>query len=70
LLSEEGIQQGDPLGPLLCCLAIHGVLQEIGSEFLTGYLDDIGIGDYVTKITADILKIEETAAKLGLVLKR
>src|SRR5206468_8572292 len=42
--SAEGVQQGDPLGSLLFCLAINPLLHDIQSEFLSGYLDDIGIG--------------------------
>ena len=42
--SAEGIQQGNPLGPLLFCLAIPPLFLNIQSEFVSGYLDDIGIG--------------------------
>ena len=27
--SREGVQQGDPLGPLLFCLAIHEIIQRM-----------------------------------------
>ena len=42
--SAEGVQQGDPLGPLLFCLTIQPLLRNIQSEFVSGYLDDIGLG--------------------------
>ena len=42
--SEEGPQQGDPLGPLLFALTIHPILQSLVSEFKTGYLDDVAAG--------------------------
>ena len=42
--SAEGIQQGDPLGPLLFCLTIHPLLSGIHSNFVSGYLDDIALG--------------------------
>ena len=30
ILSEEGVQQGDPLGPLFFSLALNGPLQDLG----------------------------------------
>ena len=40
LHSTEGVQQGDPLGPLLFCLAIHPLMQQLKSEVCVFYLDD------------------------------
>jgi hypothetical protein len=48
--SAEGVQQGDPLGPLLYSLTTHSLLQAIKSEFTTGYLDDISIGGEVSSV--------------------
>ena len=42
--SQEGVQQGDPLGPLLFCLAIHPILTSLSSDLVVGYLDDITLG--------------------------
>ena len=32
ILSEESVQQGDPLGPLLFCLTLHPLLSQLQSE--------------------------------------
>ena len=40
LQSAEGVQQGDPLGPLLFCLTIHPLITPLKSEFKVFYLDD------------------------------
>ena len=42
--SCEGVQQGDPLGPLLFCLSIHHPLSALCSELRLSYLDDISLG--------------------------
>ena len=42
--SCEGVQQGDPLGPLLFCLAIHDLITLLKSEFNVFYLDDGTLG--------------------------
>ena len=39
--SSEGVQQGDPLGPLLFCLSIHHHCTFLSAEFCVMYLDDI-----------------------------
>ena len=44
LLSAEGVQQGDPLGPLLFCLSIHDLCYQLRSEFNVWYLDDDSVG--------------------------
>jgi hypothetical protein len=66
--SSEGVQQGDPLGPLLFCLAINPLLADIQSEFVSGYLDDIGMGGDVRGVTADVQKLEHNAKARGLSL--
>ena len=42
--SETGVQQGDPLGPLLFCSAIHPILEKINKEcnldINAWYMDD------------------------------
>ena len=42
--SEEGAQQGDPLGPLLFCLSFHNLIQQLKSELNLWYIDDGTIG--------------------------
>ncbi|KAL0209092.1 hypothetical protein P9112_011679 [Eukaryota sp. TZLM1-RC] len=50
LSSSSGVKQGDPLGPLLFCLAIHPILLQIQEMFpslkMIAYMDDVVlIGD-------------------------
>jgi len=45
LSSEEGPQQGDPLGPLLFSNCIHPMLKSMESMLKCGYLDDVTLGD-------------------------
>jgi hypothetical protein len=40
ILSETGVQQGDILGPVLFCLALHPVIKSLKSEFNGTLLDD------------------------------
>ena len=64
--SIEGIQQGDPLGPLFFCITTHKALQSIDSVFISGYLDDVGIGGDVQSVIEDIQHLELEANELGL----
>ena len=66
--SAEGIQQGDPLGPLLFCLTIHPLLSGIHSNFVSGYLDDIALGGEAAVAISDIQRLELAAKTLGLSL--
>ena len=68
ILSEEGPQQGDPLGPLLFALALHPVLQSLQGEFKLGYLDDVTVGGDATILVDDFMMLRDKAAELGLVL--
>src|SRR5918995_3404919 len=44
IASQVGPQQGDPLGPLLFCLPLQPILQELSSPLVLGYLDDLTLG--------------------------
>ena len=68
--SAEGVQQGDPLGPLLFCLTIQPLIQDLQSEFKVFYLDDGTIGGSLEDVHHDLLLVEEKAALLGLQLNR
>ena len=59
ILSAEGIQQGDPLGPKLYCLCIHKLVYALSSEFNIFYLDDGTIGGKVKDLQADLRLIED-----------
>jgi len=69
--SMEGVQQGDPLGPLLFALVMHVLLQEISAEIPDldvnrAYLDDAVFAGK----SADVLKVlrvlEERGPAVGL----
>ena len=66
--SSEGVQQGDPLGPLLFCLSIHDMVSRIKSEFKVFYLDDGTLGGTVDDVLEDLNAIETAAGELGLSL--
>jgi hypothetical protein len=64
--SEEGIQQGDPLGPLIFCLTIQPLLQSLSSEFIVGYIDDITIGGPRDTVSRDVNVISADGIAYGL----
>ena len=70
LLSAEGVQQGDPLGPLLFCLVIHPLVLQLRSELRLFYLDDGTLGGPEEGVLRDLEFIEREAASLGLHLNR
>ena len=70
LLSEEGAQQGDPLGPLYFCLVFKDLLESLQSELVLGYLDDVAVGDTAAIVLQDFILLEKTAEHLGLEVNR
>src|SRR6218665_812194 len=54
ILSQEGAQQGDPLGPLLFCLPLQPVLVQLESPLAFGYLDDLTLGGTPEVVAADV----------------
>ena len=68
ILSAKGIQQGDPLGPMLFCLTIQELLSSLSSEFIVFYLADGTIGGNLADLQADFQRIEDQGQALGLYL--
>ena len=70
ILSEEGTQQGDPLGPLEFCLVLQPLLMKLRSDLRIGYLDDLTLGGNKDTVAADVHLIAEESKHLGLLLNR
>ena len=68
ILSQEGPQQGDPLGPLLFCNTIQPLLQSLTADLNLGFLDDLSLGGLENVVADDIEKVVEEGERLGLVL--
>ena len=68
ILSAEGVQQGDPLGPLLFCLTLHNLISEQTSELILGYLDDVTFGGSLSDVSHDVQLFEQASKQLGLKL--
>ena len=66
LQSSEGVQQGDPLGPLLFCLSIHQLCSQLKSELCLFYLDDVTLGGCKGDILHDLEVVEREGVDLGL----
>ncbi|MDA8003073.1 MAG: reverse transcriptase domain-containing protein, partial [Alphaproteobacteria bacterium] len=67
---SKGVQQGDPLGPMLFCLTIHPMVEKLRSELKVFYLDDGTLGGNLEDIIRDLQLVEKEAAELGLQLNR
>ena len=68
LQSSEGVQQGDPLGPLMFCLTIHDMLMQLRAEFGVFYLDDGTLGGSLEEVLRDVRMVERVAGDMGLQL--
>ena len=68
IMSEEGAQQGDPLGSMLFCLAIQPMVVKLLSEFNVWCIDDGTIGGNLSDILHDIHIIKAKGEMIGLSL--
>lgn len=68
ILSQTGVQQGDPLGPMLFCLTINNLIKSLQSNFNCWYLDDGSLGGKPAIVLKDLKLIVEQSKSLGLEL--
>jgi len=66
ILSADGVQQGDPLGPLLFCLSIQPLLENLHSEVVFSYLDDVSLGGDPQTVADDVDIIIDKGSEMGL----
>src|SRR3984893_8063850 len=66
ILSSEGVQLGDPLGPLLFSLTLHPLLCSLKSELSFGYLDDVTIGGNEVSVEEDVKWLMKESQSIGL----
>ena len=66
--SAEGVQQGNPLGPLLSCLTIHELVTSLKSELNVFFLDDGTLGGPIEDVQADLHLLEDHARDFNLFL--
>ena len=64
--SQEGVQQGDPLGPFLFSLGIQDLINDCTSEFNCWYLDDGTIAGDVRSVLKDATLITNAFSSHGL----
>jgi len=66
IMSQEGPQQGDPLGPLLFCNTIHPLLESLGSVLRSGYMDDVTLGGSQGTVAKNVQTVMDVGRDLGL----
>src|SRR5437867_3506901 len=66
IFSNEGPQQGNPLGPLLFCNTIHPLLESLKAELSIGYLDDLTLAGAPSIVAEDVRRVKEVGESLGL----
>jgi hypothetical protein len=64
----EGIQQGDPLGPLLFCLTIQPLLLSLSNQLIVAFMDDLTLAGDLHSLAADVNIVSSQGANYGLQL--
>jgi len=66
--SAEGVQQGDPLGPLLFCLTLHEALARASCDVVVGFLDDVSLGGDIKHVFQALEVLKKESAEMGLTI--
>ena len=66
--SEVGVQQGDPLGPLLFCLVLQPIISSLDCPLRVGYMDDLTLGGPILDIASAVESIVAEGSLIGLKL--
>ena len=70
LHSAAGVQQGDPLAPLLFCLVTREVTRTMTSPLNVWYLDDGTVGGSLEEVERDLRRVMEMGESVGLELNQ
>ncbi|OQV24070.1 hypothetical protein BV898_02024 [Hypsibius exemplaris] len=68
LLSESGVQQRNPLGPLFFCFVTSKVSMSLQAPLKIFYLDDRTVDGTVKEVLDDIARVVDLGGKVGLSL--
>ena len=68
ITSSTGVQQGDPIGPLLFALAVDQIASGVDSELSVWYLDDATIGGYPESVLSDEQRCITVLKRIGLIV--
>jgi hypothetical protein len=66
--SAEGVQQGDPLGPLLFCAAAQKLARLMKSQLNLWYMDDGSLGGEVDVLIEDFETVRRIGRAIGLLV--
>ncbi|XP_063538102.1 uncharacterized protein LOC134747408 [Cydia strobilella] len=66
IASRVGAQQGDPLGPLLFCLAVQSIVKSLSSPLNVWYLDDGTLGGAPDVVLGDVRQLVQALSAIGL----
>ena len=64
--SSEGVQQGDPMGLLLSCLAVHPILLSLSSPLRIAFMDDVTLGGEINDVARDVEIVSNMGGAIGL----
>ncbi|CAK9302123.1 unnamed protein product [Gordionus sp. m RMFG-2023] len=74
IYSEEGVQQGNSLGPIFFCLAIHNMMKDLKFDFDLDlnlwYLNDGTLSGNPHQISKALNHLERECSKIGLELSK